>query len=161
MNQFSKILTIDQLPQWREDLKQQNKILVVTNGCFDIIHAGHINYLRQARTLGDVLLVGVNSDESIRKIKGPDRPIFCLEDRLTILSELKCIDALVVFEETTAERLLESARPDIYVKGGDYTLDKLNPKEKGILERLGTKIVILPLTPGRSTTAIAKKIASL
>lgn len=134
---------------------------MATNGCFDILHAGHVMYLQKARGLGDALVVGLNSDSSVRQIKGPDRPINCQEDRLTVLAALECVDAIVVYDEPTAERFLAVAMPDVYVKGGDYEPSTLNQREREIVERNGGRIVIIPPLPGRSTTALARKIAAL
>ena len=124
--------------------------IVFTNGCFDIIHRGHVEYLRQARALGDVLVVGLNSDESVRRLKGPDRPVNPAEDRAAVLSALRSVDHVVVFEEDTPVRLVDLIRPDVYVKGGDYTIDRL--PEAPVVHAYGGEVRILPYVPGRSTT---------
>ncbi len=130
--------------------------IVLTNGCFDILHRGHVTYLERAKTLGDILVVGVNSDGSIQKLKGPDRPINCLEDRLGVLAGLSCIDHLASFDETTPERLIEVIRPEVFVKGGDYTRETL--PEAPLVEALGGRVVLLPYLCDHSTTNIVERI---
>jgi rfaE bifunctional protein nucleotidyltransferase chain/domain len=134
---------------------------VVTNGCFDILHAGHINYLEAARALGDVLLVGVTSDAAVAALKGAGRPVNTAADRAAVLAALQSVDAVCVFAERAATNFLREAGPDIYVKGGDYTLDTINQEERRFLEGRGVKIVILGLVPGQSTTALLQKISQL
>jgi len=153
-----KIIAWDTLPQWREALRTSGKRLVVTNGCFDLLHAGHVTYLETARQQGDALLVGLNGDASVRQLKGPDRPVNSEYDRAVVLAALESIDGVCIFAEPTATRFLAAARPDIYVKGGDYNLDTLNQEERRIVEQAGGKIVIVPCVPGKSTTALLKKI---
>lgn len=134
------------------------KRLVFTNGVFDILHAGHVSYLEQARALGDMLVVGLNSDASVRRLgKGPERPINALEDRAIVIGALRCVDAVTWFEEDTPERLIEELKPDIHVKGGDYRVEDL-PETK-IVQAYGGKVVILPLLSGRSTTRIIQKLS--
>ena len=127
-----------------------------TNGCFDILHRGHITYLSKAKSLGDILIVGVNSDESIQRLKGLERPINTLEDRMLVLSALSCIDYIVPFKENTPLKLIKTIQPDIYVKGGDYTQETL--PEAPIVEAQGGKIEILPYISDYSTTDIIKHI---
>jgi D-beta-D-heptose 7-phosphate kinase/D-beta-D-heptose 1-phosphate adenosyltransferase len=136
--------------------RSRGQRIVLTNGCFDIIHRGHITYLNQARALGDLLVVGVNSDESIRRLKGPERPINTLEDRIQVLAALNCVDHVVPFEEDTPHRLVKAIRPHIFVKGGDYTRDRL--PEAALVEELGGRVEILPLVRDRSTTRIISRI---
>ncbi len=136
---------------------RRGKTLVFTNGVFDILHAGHVGYLQQARELGDLLVVGLNSDASARMLaKGPDRPVNTLDDRATVLAALRCVDAVIPFEEPTAEALVARLRPDVYVKGGDYTIETL--PEGRIVQSYGGRVVIAPLLPGRSTTSILQKL---
>ncbi len=135
--------------------------LVVTNGCFDLLHLGHVSYLETARNQGDALLVGVNSDEAVLQLKGPGRPLNPENDRAAIVAALACVDAVCIFPDRTALRFLSAAQPDIYVKGGDYTLETLNQEERRLIEGLGGKIVLFPMVPGKSTTALLKKIAQL
>ena len=125
MNFRDKILTADTLPAWREALRKEGRTLAVTNGCFDILHAGHVNYLQSARNEADVLLVGVNSDRSTRELKGANRPIHTEEDRAAILAALESVDGVLVFNDLHATNFLRSAMPDVYVKGGDYAVEDL------------------------------------
>ena len=134
---------------------------MVTNGCFDLLHPGHVFYLESARNLGDALLIGLNGDASVRKLKGEGRPINNEEDRGYVLAALESVSGVCVFEDPTATRFLDRAEPDIYVKGGDYTVDTLNQEERRTVERHGGKIAIIPFTPGKSTTGLLKKIAQL
>ena len=150
--------TPEELRLWRDDLDRQGKRLVFTNGCFDLLHPGHVRYLGQARALGDALLVAINSDASVRALKGPTRPINSELDRAEVVSALRCVDAVVIFNDLRATQLIESIQPHLYAKGGDYTPDSLNAEEKAALERAGTTIHILPLVPGRSTTATLERM---
>ncbi len=138
----------------RDDMDRAGRRLVLTNGCFDILHAGHVRYLRQARALGDALAVGLNGDNSVRELKGPGRPVNAAHDRAEVLCALACVDYVVVFEGKRANQLFAEVRPHIYAKGGDYTKDSLDAGERGVLEAAGSDIRILPLVPGRSTTAL-------
>src|SRR5664279_5078531 len=153
-----KIIAWDKLPEWRASLHAKGKRLVVTNGCFDLLHLGHVTYLETARKEGDALLVGVNGDAAVRQLKGPDRPVTPEHDRAAVLAALESVDGVCIFAEPTATRFLAAARPDIYVKGGDYTLDTLNQDERQTIEQAGGRIVIIPFVPGKSTTAVLKKI---
>lgn len=139
-----------------ENLKSQNKKIVFTNGCFDIIHAGHVRYLNAAKNFGDILIVGLNNNESVRKLKGASRPINTEEDRAEVLLGLKAVDYVVLFGENTAEKLIAEVQPDIYVKGGDYNLENLPEAE--IVQSYGGKVEFINLVEGRSTTNIIKKI---
>lgn len=129
--------------------------LVLTNGCFDILHRGHVEILVRARALGDRLVVGLNSDASVRRLKGPGRPLQPELDRAACLAGLESVDGVVVFGEDTPEELMVELRPDIWVKGGDYQPEQLSELET--LERLGGRLVILPLVEGRSTTALMRR----
>lgn len=142
----------------RDSLHEQGKKLVFTNGCFDLLHAGHVRYLRQARALGDAMVIGLNSDQSVRALKGPERPLNSQNDRAEVLAALKAVDAVVVFEDERATSLIQSIRPHVYVKGGDYTVDSLNAEERAALAGAGTEICILPLVPGKSTTSTINKM---
>lgn len=161
MNPNEKLLALDRLPAWRDEVRARGQRLVVTNGCFDLLHAGHITYLAAARALGDLLLVGLNSDESVRELKGPSRPVNPDADRALVLAALAAVDAVCVFKERSAGRFLELAQPDVYVKGGDYTLDTINQTERRVVESSGGRVEILPLLPGRSTTELLARIARL
>lgn len=148
----------ERLAECVEFYRRQGKRIVFTNGCFDILHGGHIAYLHRARLLGDVLIVGVNDDASIQRLKGPTRPINSLEDRLQVLAALTCIDHLVPFGEDTPCNLVRVIRPNIFVKGGDYTPDRL--PEAPLVESLGGVVRILPFLAERSTTSIIERIQS-
>ena len=161
MNSRDKLIPPAALLAWREAQRKAGKKLVVTNGCFDLLHVGHITYLEQARALGDLLLVGVNSDSAVHQLKGPNRPVNCESDRATVLAALACVDAVCTFNEKSAANFLALAQSDIYVKGGDYTLETINQEERRIVEQAGGKITILPLVPGKSTTGLLAKIAKL
>ncbi len=142
-------------------MRGKGKRLVATNGCFDLLHVGHVTYLEEARRQGDALLVGLNGDESVRQLKGAGRPVNVESDRARVLAALESVDAICIFSEKSALRFLQVAQPDIYVKGGDYTLETLNQEERKAVETAGGKIVILPIVPGKSTTALLKKLAQL
>ena len=153
-----KILAPDQLHTWRDSLRAESRSLVVTNGCFDILHAGHVTYLAAAKCEGDVLLVGLNGDASVRALKGEGRPINSEQDRAVVLAGLASVDAVAIFTERDAMRLLEEVQPDIYVKGGDYNIDTINQDERRLIERQGGKVVILPGVEGRSTSAVIERM---
>ena len=136
--------------------REQGRRVVFTNGCFDILHRGHITYLHRAKALGDVLIVGVNTDAGIRRLKGPGRPINTLEDRLQVLAALSCIDHLIAFDDDTPCQLIRALRPEVFVKGGDYTRERL--PEAPLVEELGGIVQILPLVQDRSTTGIIQRI---
>jgi formyltetrahydrofolate-dependent phosphoribosylglycinamide formyltransferase len=153
-------LSLVEAAHLRDDLDRRGRKLVFTNGCFDLLHAGHVRYLNQARALGDALLVAVNSDASVRALKGPTRPVNPENDRAEVLAALRAVDGVVVFHEERATRLIEAIRPHVYAKGGDYTVDSLNPEERAALDDAGCAIHILPLVPGRSTTATLQRAAT-
>ena len=156
-----KMISWESLPQWRAAMRASGKKVVVTNGCFDLLHLGHVSYLEQARNEGDLLLVGVNGDASVRELKGPERPLNSESDRAAVIAALESVAAVCIFAEKTATRFLSRAQPDIYVKGGDYTLETLNQDERRTVEQSGGRIVILPLVSGKSTTSLLEKIMSL
>ncbi len=155
----TKVLSPEALPAWRTELASRGTRLVVTNGCFDLLHAGHVRYLEGARNEGDALLVGLNGDASVRELKGEGRPINSAVDRALVLGALGCVDAVCVFPEVRAERFLSVAQPDIYVKGGDYTLETLDQAERRIVEGHGGRIVLLSFVAGKSTTRTIARIA--
>lgn len=142
--------------QFCEELRQQGKRIVFTNGCFDIIHAGHVRYLTTAKNFGDVLIVGLNTDESVRRLKGATRPINNQNDRAEVLLALRAVDHVIFFGETTAEILISEVKPDVYVKGGDYTLATL--PEAVIVQSYGGRVEFVDIVAGRSTTNIVEKI---
>ena len=139
-----------------EELRRLGKKIVFTNGCFDIIHAGHVRYLTAAKSFGDALIVGLNTDESVRKLKGARRPINTQDDRAEVLLGLKAVDHVIFFGEQTAENLIAEVKPNVYVKGGDYTLATL-PEAK-IVQSYGGRVEFVNLVAGRSTTNVVKKI---
>jgi rfaE bifunctional protein nucleotidyltransferase chain/domain len=161
VNFRDKIIDWNELPAWRAAVRASGSKLVVTNGCFDILHPGHVIYLENARNCGDVLLVGLNSDEATSQLKGPGRPVNTETDRAVVLAALASVDGVCIFSDKTAVKFLSAAKPDIYVKGGDYTLDTLNQDERRGVESAGGKIVIIPFVPGKSTTALLEKISRL
>ena len=161
MNFREKIIAWDELPEWRKKCRASGKKLVVTNGCFDILHLGHVTYLEHARNFGDALLVGVNGDAAARQLKGAGRPVNSENDRAAVLAALQSVDGVCIFTEETATKFLAAAQPDIYVKGGDYTLETLNRDERRAVESAGGKIVIVPFVPGKSTTSLLEKILRL
>ena len=136
-------------------LKAKGKKIVFTNGCFDILHVGHVRYLKEAKALGDILILGINSDYSVKSLKGSNRPINNESDRAEVLSALKAIDYVVIFDEKTAENIVGEVKPDIYAKGGDYSIDTL-PEAKIVAEH-GGKTVLLQLVDGKSSTNIINK----
>ncbi len=160
VNFREKLIPWEQLPAWRAAFRATGRRLVVTNGCFDLLHIGHVTYLEQARNLGDALLVGVNSDEAVSQLKGNGRPVNHEQDRALVLGALQSVDATCIFAEKSASRFLAAAEPDIYVKGGDYTLESINQEERRTVERCGGRVVIIPFVPGKSTTALLRKIAA-
>jgi D-beta-D-heptose 7-phosphate kinase/D-beta-D-heptose 1-phosphate adenosyltransferase len=130
--------------------------IVFTNGCFDLLHRGHVEYLAAARQLGDVLVVGLNSDASVRRLKGPDRPINPEGDRAAVLDALRAVDFVTIFEEDTPAALIEAVQPDVLVKGADYTEDRIVGAD--IVRRRGGRVVIVPLLGGRSTSGLIARI---
>ena len=143
----------------KEDLERARRSggkVVFTNGCFDLLHRGHLFLLQEARKLGDVLVVGVNSDASARRVKGPGRPVMPEEDRVELLEALPCVDHVFVFDEDTPEDLIRRVKPDLHVKGGDHAGDRL--VEESVVEEFGGEVVVLPLLPGRSASATIKRI---
>ena len=160
MDFAEKILNASTLGPWRDNLRRTGRKLVATNGCFDVLHLGHVTYLQQARDQGDALLVGVTSDAGVQSLKGSGRPLNGQYARAAVLAALESVDAVCVFSELDARAFLEAARPDIYTKGGDYTLDTINQDERRLLEQLGVRIVLLGAVPGRSTTALIDRINS-
>jgi D-beta-D-heptose 7-phosphate kinase/D-beta-D-heptose 1-phosphate adenosyltransferase len=139
-----------------KDLKAKGKRIVFTNGCFDLLHIGHVRYLEKARALGDILVVGVNSDSSVQKIKGPKRPLLPEEERAEILSGLGCVDYITLFNEVDPLKLITSLHPDVLVKGGDWTREEIVGRE--VVERCGGEVVIIPFVQGVSTSNLIEMI---
>ena len=161
MSFCEKLVALEQLPAWRNEQQRSGRRVVVTNGCFDILHLGHVTYLESARQQGDLLLVGVNGDAGVKALKGEGRPVNQEFDRALVLTALESVSAAAIFPESRAIRFLQLARPDIYVKGGDYTVETLNPDEREVLQACGAKIVFIPFVPGKSTTQLLAKINRL
>jgi rfaE bifunctional protein nucleotidyltransferase chain/domain len=159
MNCAEKIQSPESLQKWREHQRAAGRRVAVTNGCFDLLHAGHVTYLEAARNQADTLLVGVNSDAAVRDLKGPGRPVNSESDRALVIAALQSVDAVFIFRERDAVKFLEAVAPDIYVKGGDYTLETINQDERQLIESRGGKIVLLAHVPGKSTTGILQKMA--
>lgn len=151
-----RILTLDEtiLRFGRE--KRNGRRIVFTNGCFDLLHPGHIGIVQQARVLGDALIVGINSDSSVRQIKGPGRPVLPEMERAEILAALECVDAVLIFDEPTPREVIARLLPDVLVKGGDWPRDQIVGREE--VEAAGGRVVLVPVVPGYSTTAILRKI---
>ncbi|MBP2667092.1 MAG: hldE 2 [Firmicutes bacterium] len=140
----------------RARYRDRQQTVVFTNGCFDILHAGHVRYLTEAKKLGDILIVGLNSDDSVRKLKGEGRPVNPATDRAEVLEGLRAVDQVVVFEEDTAEEMVRQLQPDVYVKGGDYSIDRL--PESSIVASYGGRTVLVPMVEGRSTSNVIRKL---
>ena len=153
-----KVRTLDQARRWAAAARRRGQRVVATNGCFDLLHFGHVAYLQRAKRLGDYLVVGLNSDASIRQLKGPTRPLVPERQRAAILAALECVDAVVIFRERQALRFIKTIRPQLYAKGGDYRPDTLDAEERVLLDKIGTKICIVPFVPGFSTTSLLEKI---
>lgn len=153
-----EILDARALARVRDAMDAEGRRLVFTNGCFDLLHAGHVRYLRQARALGDALAVGLNSDRSVRELKGDGRPLNTQDDRAEVLAALGSVDYVVIFDGKRATEVILAVRPHIYAKGGDYTPESLDAGERDALSRSGAEIRILPLVPGRSTTGTLEKV---
>ena len=156
-----KILDPDPLAAIADSLRAQGRKLVLTNGCFDLLHTGHVRYLQAARALGDALVVAINGDDSVRALKGEGRPLNTERDRAEVVAALECVDHVVIFPEVRVTRLLEKVRPAIYVKGGDYTSATLHPEERAALEKIGAEIRILPFEPGYSTSRLIERMKKL
>jgi D-beta-D-heptose 7-phosphate kinase/D-beta-D-heptose 1-phosphate adenosyltransferase len=158
-NNEKTIQSIAQLKQKCLQLKKEGKKIVFTNGCFDILHSGHVNYIKKARAMGDVLIVGVNKDDSIRRLKGKDRPINGLNDRMEVLSALASVDFVIAFGSSTDDtpiELIKNISPDIFVKGGDYQHQKL--PEASLLKKIGCQVAFVPIVHEQSTSKIIEKV---
>ncbi len=152
----SKLKSLRQLLTVLSHQRKSGKKIVFTNGCFDLLHVGHVRYLRQAKRLGDILVVGLNSDASVRRLKGPSRPITHEKDRAEVLGALGSVDYLVLFSEDTPEQLIHAVRPDFLVKGGDWKKEDI--VGSGFVESMGGKVRSLPFAKGFSTTGLLQKI---
>jgi rfaE bifunctional protein nucleotidyltransferase chain/domain len=154
----SKILTLDQLAAESGRLRSESQRVVATNGCFDILHVGHVRYLTAARKLGDDLVVGLNGDDSVRQLKGEGRPVNREQDRAEVLAALESVDYVTIFPENRATNFLRAAAPAVYAKGGDYTADTLDPGERAVLDEFGSRIEIIPFEKGYSTSELLTRI---
>ena len=154
----SKILTLDQLRAESRRLRAEGKRVAATNGCFDILHVGHVRYLAAAQKLGDVLVVGLNGDDSVCQLKGQGRPLNRERDRAEVLAALESVDYVTIFPEKRATNFLRAAQPSVYAKGGDYTTDTLDPEERAVLDDSGTRIEIIPFEKGYSTSELLTRI---
>ena len=152
-----KIVTAEELARVRDQFAAEGKKLVLTNGCFDILHVGHVRCLQGARAIGDALVVALNGDASVRALKGPTRPINSEADRAEVIAALECVDYVIIFPEVRLVGVIETVRPQIYAKGGDYSPDTLEKTERAALDAAGSEIRFIPLVPGRSTTNIIAK----
>jgi rfaE bifunctional protein nucleotidyltransferase chain/domain len=155
-----KILTLDEVAAYRAILRHEGRRVVATNGCFDLLHVGHLRYLTEARTFGDFLWVGLNGDASVRELKGPSRPLVPEADRAELLAGWRVVDAVTIFPEVRATAFLRAVQPDVYVKGGDYTAESLNAGEAEALREAGARIEIVGLVPGKSTSNLVKKMGA-
>ena len=155
---MGRVVSPEEAQRIREELRSAGKTVVLTNGHFDLLHVGHVRCLQQAKELGDVLFVGVNSDASTRLLKGDKRPIVPEDERARLVAALECVDYVVIFEERTARRLVELLKPDIYAKGGDYGPAGKELPEAEAVAAYGGEVRILPYLPGRSTTDIIRTI---
>lgn len=153
---MGKVIKRSEIIQLTKKLKEDNKTVVFTNGCFDILHIGHVRYLKESKNCGDVLIVGLNSDSSVKKIKGPSRPINNENDRAELLSELNCVDYVVIFDESSPKDLIDEFKPHIYTKGADYTLETL--PEKDVILKNNIKVEFITFVEGKSTTRILDTI---
>ena len=155
----SKVMTLEQAVAWRENLRKAGKKVAVTNGCFDLLHRGHVDYLCKARLTADALVVLVNSDSSVRALKGPSRPINDEYSRAFVLSGLAAVDAAVVFDSPRCTAELAALKPDVYVKGGDYTVETLDPNERQVLLDCGAEFAFITFVDGFSTTKTISKMS--
>lgn len=161
-----KVISLHEAESICQEMRRQGKTVVLTNGVFDLLHVGHVRYLQAARVLGNALFVGLNSDASASKLKGPGRPLIPQAERAEVLCALACVDYVIVFDEETAEQLVLTLQPDIYVKGGDYAVDSVSQAGKAlpearVVESYGGQVVILPYTLGRSTTQLIARVLEL
>lgn len=153
------ILSLEELLRVRAGLRADGRRLVFTNGCFDILHVGHVRYLAEARALGDALLVAINSDASVRALKGANRPVMSEDERAEILAALESVDFVTVFDDESPRSLIAKVLPDILVKGGDYRPNEIHGREE--VERAGGRVLSLPFVEGASTTGIIERIKNV
>jgi len=156
-----KLLSMDEALKLRQALRALGKKVVITNGCFDLMHVGHLTYLAEAAALGDVFWVLLNGDQSVRALKGDSRPILSEAERAYALAALSAVDGVIVFNTKRLDNEIKLLEPDVYVKAGDYTIETLDAAERTALESVGSKVCFMPFVPGYSTTNLIKKIAAL
>lgn len=159
LENHGKIVSADEFLSIRESLKKEGKKLVFTNGCFDILHKGHVDYLNKARALGDAMIIAINTDQSVKRIKGEKRPINSEEDRAYLLANLRCVDYVTFFGEDTPKEIISKIIPDYLVKGADWDVSKVVGKD--IVESHGGKVLTVELTPGKSTTGVIEKVLTV
>ena len=158
---MNKLVTLEQLTNIINQARKNGKKIAWTNGCFDIIHAGHVDYLERSKAYGDFLVVGMNSDVSVKELKGDNRPVFSEKDRAKVLSSIVYLDYVVIFSDKTPIKMIEFIKPDYYIKGGDYTIDTIDQDERKVVESYGGEIVLLPMVEGVSSSIIVEKIKKL
>jgi len=154
----SKIVGLEELSERSKQLRAAGKKMVATNGCFDLLHVGHVRYLQAARALGDLLAIGLNGDRSVRELKGKGRPVTGERDRAEVLAALQCVDLVTIFPEMRATQFIGASHPTLYVKGGDYSPETLNEEERALLKEIGAEIRFIPFEAGYSTSHLLKKI---
>ncbi len=154
----SKIVGLEELSERSKQLRAAGKKMVATNGCFDLLHVGHVRYLQAARALGDLLAIGLNGDRSVRELKGKGRPVTGERDRAEVLAALQCVDLVTIFPEMRATQFIGASHPTIYVKGGDYSPETLNEEERALLKEIGAEIRFIPFEAGYSTSRLLEQI---
>ena len=158
---MNKLVTLEKLTELFDQARSKRKRIAWTNGCFDIIHAGHVDYLERSKAFGDSLVVGLNSDASVKKLKGDFRPIFSELDRAKVLCSIVYVDYVVLFSDKSPIKMIQMLKPDYYIKGGDYTIDTIDQDERKVVEGYGGEIVLLPMVEGVSSSIIVEKIRKL
>ncbi|SRR6266403_1204098 len=153
-----KIVDLEEVSDRCDRLRAAGKKLVATNGCFDLLHVGHVRYLQAARALGDFLVVGLNADRSVRELKGTGRPLTTENDRAELIAALQCVDLVTVFPQLRATQFIAAVRPAIYVKGGDYSRETLDEEERAMLKDIGAEVRLVPFQTGYSTTRLIEQI---
>lgn len=155
-----KLHSLEESISIRESIRKKAHLFVLTNGCFDLLHPGHLCYLREAKSKGHVLWIALNSQKSVRELKGPTRPLMSDQERAYMLANLESVDGIVIFNTPRLDKEILALQPDIYVKAGDYTIETLDPQERIALEKVGALIQFIPFLTGYSTTSLIQKIAA-
>lgn len=158
---MNKLVTLDQLIEIVKQARMQGKKIAWTNGCFDIIHAGHVEYLEKSKSYGHLLVLGLNSDQSVKILKGELRPIFSELNRAKVLCSIIYVDYVMLFSDPSPIKIIRTIQPDFYIKGGDYTINTIDQDERRVVESYGGEIVLLPMVEGVSTSVIVEKIKKL